>query len=83
LIQHALIVATFGHRCTADFFLESAVDDGTHACSYLLATDMNMEPVPGYKYANWEAGYGDIHLVPDLRLFELQAGGWVDILLHY
>ncbi len=59
------------------------MDDGTHACSYLLATDMNMEPVPGYKYANWEAGYGDIHLVPDLRLFELQAGGWVDILLHY
>uniref|UniRef100_A0A7I4FDI5 GS catalytic domain-containing protein n=1 Tax=Physcomitrium patens TaxID=3218 RepID=A0A7I4FDI5_PHYPA len=36
-----------GKRYTADFFLESAVDDGTHACSYLLATDMDMEPVPG------------------------------------
>ncbi|KAH9546623.1 hypothetical protein CY35_12G107900 [Sphagnum magellanicum] len=65
-----------GKRYTADFFLESAVDDGTHACSYLLATDMNMEPVPGYKYANWEAGYGDIHLVPDLKT--LRVASWLD-----
>jgi glutamine synthetase len=65
-----------GKRYTADFFLESAVDDGTHACSYLLATDMNMEPVPGYKYANWEAGYGDIHLVPDLKTLRV-ASWWV------
>ncbi|CAK9200160.1 unnamed protein product [Sphagnum jensenii] len=65
-----------GKRYTADFFLESAVEDGTHACSYLLATDMNMEPVPGYKYANWEAGYGDIHLVPDLKT--LRVASWLD-----
>ena len=25
-----------------------------------------MEPVPGYTYANWELGYGDFHMVPDL-----------------
>lgn len=61
-------------RYTADFFLESAVDDGTHACSYLLATDMNMEPVPGYKFASWEAGYGDIHLVPDMKT--LRVASW-------
>jgi glutamine synthetase len=24
-----------------------------------------MEPVPGYRFANWELGYGDFHLVPD------------------
>lgn len=50
------------------------MDDGTHACSYLLATDMDMEPVPGYKFASWEAGYGDIHLVPDMKT--LRVASW-------
>ena len=64
----------FACRYTADFFLESAVDDGTHVCSYLLATDMDMEPVPGYKFASWEAGYGDIHLAPDMKT--LRVASW-------
>ena len=34
-----------GKRFDADFFLESAVEDGTHACDYLLTVDMEMEPV--------------------------------------
>lgn len=38
-----------GKRYDAGFFLESALEEGTHACSYLLATDMDMETVPGYK----------------------------------
>ena len=53
-----------GKRFDAEFFVES-IEDGTHACDYLLTTDMEMEPVPGYKFANWELGYGDFHLVPD------------------
>ena len=32
----------------------------------VLTTDMEMEPVAGYTVANWEKGYGDFHLVPDL-----------------
>ncbi len=56
-----------GKRFDAEFFLESAVKDGTHGCDYLLTTDMEMEPVPGYQFANWELGYGDFHLVPDLN----------------
>lgn len=55
-----------GKRFDAEFFLESAAEAGTHACDYLLTTDMEMEPVPGYAFANWELGYGDFHLVPDL-----------------
>lgn len=55
-----------GKRMDADFFLNHAIDGGTHACSYLLTVDMEMEPVPGYEFANWEKGYGDLHLVPDL-----------------
>lgn len=54
-----------GKRFAANFYLKSIEEHGTHACNYLLTTDMEMEPVPGYAYANWELGYGDFHLVPD------------------
>ncbi len=37
---------------------------------------MEMEPVPGYSYANWEQGYGDFHLVPDLET--LCVASWLD-----
>lgn len=65
-----------GKRFDAEFFLESAVSDGTHGCDYLLTTDMEMEPVPGYKFANWELGYGDFHLVPDLNT--LREASWLN-----
>ena len=56
-----------GKRYDASFFLSDCVDHGTHACDYLLTVDMEMEPVPGYRSANWDLGYGDFHMVPDLR----------------
>ena len=31
---------TLGKRFDADFFLEDALDHGTHGCDYLLTTDM-------------------------------------------
>ena len=37
-----------------------------HACDYLLAVDMEMEPVPGYAAASWDLGYGDFAIRPDL-----------------
>lgn len=55
-----------GKRFSTDFFNDSCAKEGTHCCNYLLATDVPMEPVPGYRVANWQQGYGDIHLVPDL-----------------
>ena len=54
-----------GKRLDASFFLMD-VAGGTHVCDYLLTVDMEMEPVAGYKFSNWDLGYGDIHLVPDL-----------------
>jgi glutamine synthetase len=54
-----------GKRFQAEFFLDSALEE-THACDYLLTVDMEMEPVPGYKSASWEKGYGDHVLRPDL-----------------
>jgi len=65
---------TMGKRFDADFFLESCVEDGTHGCDYLLTVDMEMDPVEGFAYANWEKGYGDFHLVPDLGT--LRPAGW-------
>ena len=60
-----------GKRFDADFFLDCVVTDGNHACGYLLTVDMEMVPVPGYRFANWEKGYGDFHLVPDLDTLRL------------
>ena len=54
-----------GKRFDAEFFVEDGAAHGTHACDYLLTVDMEMEPVQGYRFANWEKGYGDFHLVPD------------------
>ncbi|MBL8131757.1 MAG: glutamine synthetase [Anaerolineae bacterium] len=65
-----------GKRIDAEFFLDSAAEAGTHACNYLLTVNMEMEPVRGYEYANWERGYGDFHMVPDLDTLRLAS--WLD-----
>jgi glutamine synthetase len=54
-----------GKRFLAKYFVESAYDE-THGCNYLLANDIDMEPVPGYKAASWTKGYGDFVMKPDL-----------------
>lgn len=54
-----------GKRFQAEFFLESAHEE-THSCNYLLATDLEMETVPGYRATSWAAGYGDHVMKPDL-----------------
>ena len=55
-----------GKRVHGEYFVEQAIGEhGVEACNYLLALDMEMEPVPGYRIANWEQGYGDFALVPD------------------
>lgn len=54
-----------GKRFQAEFFVESAHEE-THGCDYLLANDIDMEPVPGYAAANWEKGYGDFVMKPDM-----------------
>nr|WP_099058326.1 glutamine synthetase family protein [Rhizobium sp. ACO-34A] len=54
-----------GKRFQAEYFIESAYKE-THSCNYLLATDMEMETVSGYKSTSWEKGYGDYTMKPDL-----------------
>ena len=64
-----------GKRLDAEYFLAEAAQHGSHACNYLLTTDMEMEPVPGYRFANWERGYGDFQLAPDLST--LRRASWL------
>ncbi len=59
-----------GKRMQADYFLESGVKE-THSCNYLMATDMEMETVEGYKSTSWSAGYGDYTMKPDLSTLRL------------
>ena len=54
-----------GKRFQGEYFVDGAHKE-THACDYLLANDIDMEPVPGYAAANWEKGYGDFIMKPDL-----------------
>ena len=65
-----------GKRFDAEHFVAETAHHGTHACNYLLTVDMEMEPVPGYRFANWELGYGDFHLVPDMST--LRVASWLD-----
>ena len=55
-----------GKRLHGEFFLEEAVEHGVEGCNYLLALEMEMDPVPGYKLASWDQGYGDFRLEPDM-----------------
>ena len=66
-----------GKRVVPYFFLEEILgEEGLHACLYLLAIDMEMEPLPGYQYASWETGYGDFLCVPDFAT--LRRAAWLD-----
>src|SRR5918998_4236322 len=77
-----------GKRFQAEYFLQSAHEE-THGCDYLLANDIDMEPVPGYAAANWEKGYGDFVVKPDMatlrRVPWLEATAFVlcDVLDHH
>ncbi|MDQ4026516.1 MAG: glutamine synthetase family protein [Actinomycetota bacterium] len=61
-----------GKRVTGHYFLDDILgSEGLHACLYLVTVDMEMEPLPDYEYANWETGYGDFRMVPDLNTLRL------------
>ena len=60
-----------GKRVTGHFFQDHVLADGVDACNYLLAVDVDMTPLPGYEYANWDKGYGDFVCRPDLATLRL------------
>ena len=77
-----------GKRLMPRFFLDSVLSEASEGCNYLLAVDVEMTPVPGYRFASWDQGYGDFVMVPDLgtlRRAAWQEGAAIllcDIALH-
>jgi glutamine synthetase len=66
-----------GKRVQGQYFVEDRIaEHGVEGCNYLLALDMEMDPIPGYQMANWEKGYGDFLLQPDLATLRLTP--WLD-----
>ena len=64
-----------GKRLTGRFFAETVAEHGWHACDYVLACDMEMDPVPGYAFTSWEKGYGDVRGLPDWAT--LRRAAWL------
>jgi glutamine synthetase len=76
-----------GKRVTGQFFVDHCADHGTHLCTYLLGTDMEMNTPGGFALMTWESGYGDylnrpdwntLRIVPWLEKTALVLGDVVD-----
>ncbi|HEX2121636.1 MAG TPA: glutamine synthetase family protein [Thermoanaerobaculia bacterium] len=62
-----------GKRIVGRFFVEQSE---IHACDYLLACDIDMDPVQGYQFTSWAKGYGDFRPVPDFNT--MRVASWLD-----
>jgi len=65
-----------GKRIVGRFFVDEVIPHGMHACDYLLACDMEMDPVPGYAFTSWAKGYGDFRPIPDFET--LRIASWLE-----
>ncbi|MDQ6800704.1 MAG: glutamine synthetase family protein [Acidobacteriota bacterium] len=62
-----------GKRLVGRFFIDEVITQGLHACDYLLACDIDMDPVPGYAFTSWAKGYGDFRPVPDFDTLRIAS----------
>ena len=60
-----------GKRFAADFYLDQVARSGTHGCNYLLTVNIDMDPMDGFKLANWDKGFGDFEMRPDPDSYRL------------
>jgi len=54
-----------GKRADAEFYLDVVATEGTENCDYLLACDIENTPLPGFRFASYDQGYGDMRGVVD------------------
>jgi glutamine synthetase len=54
-----------GKRLDAQFFVDELATGAVEGCSYLLASDVDMNTVDGFALTSWERGYGDMAFNPD------------------
>ncbi len=60
-----------GKRIDARFFVDDLLDGVVEGCSYLLASDVDMNTVSGFALTSWERGYGDLAFTPDFSTVRL------------
>ncbi|WP_210413880.1 glutamine synthetase family protein [Protaetiibacter larvae] len=60
-----------GKRVSARLFLDEVAEHGAEACNYLIAVDVEMNTVDGYRLSSWQTGYGDMVLRPDFDTLRL------------
>ena len=65
-----------GKRVTGTYFVDNVLSSSIEVCNYLLAVDVDMNPLPGYRFANWDQGYGDVSCIPDLTT--LRPVPWIE-----
>jgi glutamine synthetase len=54
-----------GKRTDGAFYADVVAHDGTENCDYLIACDLDNTPIPGFDWASYEQGYGDMRGVVD------------------
>lgn len=60
-----------GKRVMPRYFLEHLAAGALEGCAYLLATDVESQPIAGYEFMSLDKGYGDFALKPDLTTLRL------------
>ncbi len=59
-----------GKRVASRFFLES-LEDGFAQCDVIFGWDIAENVLPNLKFSNWERGFADVVMKPDLSTFVL------------
>ncbi len=54
-----------GKRTDGEFFVDTVLAEGTENCDYLIACDLDYTPLPGFRWASYDQGYGDMRGVVD------------------
>jgi glutamine synthetase len=65
-----------GKRADGEFFFDEVVHHGTENCDYLLACDIDNNPLPGFRWASYDEGYGDMRGVVDTSTIRYLP--WID-----
>ena len=74
-----------GKRTDGEFYLDVVHEEGTENCDYLIACDLDNNPIPGFRWASYDQGYGDMRGVVDestvryLPWIEQDGDGDVDL----
>jgi len=65
-----------GKRTDAEFFFDTVLEEGTENCDYLIACDLDNVPLPGFRWASYDQGYGDMRGVVDTSTIRYLP--WID-----